>query len=145
MYLSTKTFEHAFSAAFRQWRADSHCRFLHGYALTIRIKFAANSLDKNNWVIDFGSMKDLKTTFEDTFDHKTLVAQDDPLLFLFERMHKEGAIDMVRVPKTGCEFFTLLAFDITREWLRKHGHISRVHIHSIEVMEHGGNSAIYKE
>lgn len=32
LYQSTKTYGHdrGFSCAFRQWRADSHCRLIHG-------------------------------------------------------------------------------------------------------------------
>ena len=35
MYRSSKTYGHeiGLSAAFRQWRAQSHCRLIHGYAL----------------------------------------------------------------------------------------------------------------
>ena len=79
MYKSTKTFGHeiGLSACFRQWRADSHCRFLHGYALAIKFVFAANELDVRNWVVDFGSLKSLKSQLEDTFDHKLLVAEND--------------------------------------------------------------------
>ncbi len=61
-YYSTKTWGHnmGLSAAFRQWRADSHCRLIHGYSLAITLKFAAGDLDARNWVVDFGSLKTLK-------------------------------------------------------------------------------------
>ena len=34
-FLSSKKYGHdrGLSTAFRQWRADSHCRFMHGYSL----------------------------------------------------------------------------------------------------------------
>lgn len=46
-YKSTKLYGHeiGLSAAFRQWRAESHCRFLHGYALAVRFEFEADELD----------------------------------------------------------------------------------------------------
>ena len=46
-YKSTKTHGHAIglSAAFRQWRADSHCKYLHGYALAVKFVFEAGELD----------------------------------------------------------------------------------------------------
>lgn len=46
-YLSTKTYGHevGLSATFRQWRAKSHCRLLHGYSLSFRFEFEANTLD----------------------------------------------------------------------------------------------------
>lgn len=145
MYLSTKTFGHelGLSAAFRQWKADSHCRFLHGYALAVKFTFAAEELDVRNWVVDFGGLKGLKQILEDTFDHKTLVASDDPLKEMFQQMHKAGMIDMVEVPKTGCEAFAEMIYEVTEQWLRDAGFSPRCALMSVEVMEHGANSAIY--
>ena len=73
-YISTKTYGHdiGLSCAFRQWKAESHCKYLHGYSLSITFRFMANELDYRNWVVDFGGLKDLKATLEDYFDHKTL-------------------------------------------------------------------------
>lgn len=47
IYRSTKTYGHeiGLSAAFRQWRAESHCRFVHGYALAVKFVFEAGELD----------------------------------------------------------------------------------------------------
>lgn len=79
-YLSTKTYGHevGLSATFRQWRAKSHCRLLHGYSLSFRFEFEANTLDDKNLVVDFGGLKELRAILEGTFDHKTVVAADDP-------------------------------------------------------------------
>ena len=72
------------SAAFRQWKSThSHCQYIHGYNLTADITFEAEELDDKGWVADFGGLKDLKTTLEHTFDHKLVVAGDDPLLEKF--------------------------------------------------------------
>ena len=40
MFLSTKTYGHdlGLSAAFRQWRAESHCRLIHGLHEVIEYK-----------------------------------------------------------------------------------------------------------
>lgn len=144
-YRSTKTYGHdlGFSCAFRQWRAESHCAQLHGYALAIRIEFGAVALDKNKWVIDFGGLKDLKAALQDTFDHKTLVAEDDPQFAFFQEGERLGVMDVVVVPNTGCESFAKLVFEAADKWLRSHEHASRCHVVSVEVKEHGANSAIY--
>ena len=49
-FFSKKKYGHerGLSAAFRQWRADSHCKFLHGYSLEFEFKFGANELDERN-------------------------------------------------------------------------------------------------
>jgi len=145
-YQSTKTYGHnlGLSAAFRQWRADSHCRFLHGYALAIKFVFEADSLDERNWVVDFGSLKTLKGRLEDTFDHKTLVAHDDPHIDWFREADARGIIDMVVTYANGCEAFAELIFETTEIWLKDAGYGDRVRLASVEVMEHGANSAVFK-
>jgi 6-pyruvoyltetrahydropterin/6-carboxytetrahydropterin synthase len=145
-YSSTKTYGHdvGLSAVFRQWRADSHCRFLHGYALSVGFEFAADSLDANRWVVDFGSLKPIKAWLQDTFDHRTLVATDDPEFETFAALDRAGLIQMVPVPATGCEAFAELIFERTRAWLVEVGYAPRVRLARVEVREHGANSAIYR-
>ena len=72
-YYSTKTYDHneGLSCAFRQWRADSHCNLIHGYALGFEITFEAEELDDRNWVIDFGDLGVLKKWLKEMFDHTT--------------------------------------------------------------------------
>lgn len=146
-FRSTKTFGHnlGLSAAFRQWRAESHCRLVHGYALEIRIEFEAEELDVRNWAVDFGSLKGLKALLENTFDHKTLVAEDDPELAWFEEADKRGILDLVVVPATGCERFAEMIFKATEIWLKDAGYAPRCKVALVEVREHGANSAIYFE
>lgn len=144
MFRSTKCFGHdlGLSAAFRQWRAASHCRLVHGYALAVRFEFEADILDERNWVVDFGSFEDVKQFLREHFDHKLLVAADDPQRGTFEALGNLGLADVVVVPATGCEKFAELIYTFTKRWLvRQHGH--RVRLVSVEVKEHGANSAIY--
>jgi 6-pyruvoyltetrahydropterin/6-carboxytetrahydropterin synthase len=143
-FLSTKTFGHeiGLSAAFRQWRAESHCRLIHGYALAIKFTFGCTDLDVRNWVVDFGSLKSLKQRLEDTFDHKLLVAEDDPHLEVFQDLGRMGLADIVIVPATGCERFAELILESTDVWLKDAGYYPRCWVESVEVREHGANSAI---
>lgn len=145
VFRSTKTYGHnaGLSAAFRQWRAESHCRLIHGYALSVRFEFEAADLDARNWVVDFGSLKSLKGMLETTFDHKTLVASDDPEIEWFREGHRRGILDMVEVPATGCEKFAEMIFEATECWLRDNGYAPRCRVALVEVSEHEGNSAIF--
>lgn len=153
--LSTKTFGHdlGFSCAFRQWRAQSHCRFIHGYALGFKFTFAANTLDTCGWVVDFGGLKGLKEILANTFDHKLLVAEDDPQMDRLVALRYSIAVgsdtpnigpaaDVVIVPATGCEAFARMVFDVTEQWLKDAGFSPRCWLVSVEVSEHGANSAI---
>ena len=145
-FKSTKTYGHdlGFSAAFRQWRADSHCKYIHGYALAFRFEFEADELDARNWVVDFGGLKGLKAMLENTFDHKLLVAQDDPEIEWFREAHKRGIADIVEVEAGGCEKFAEHLYNIINIFLF-HETEGRVKATKVEVYEHERNSASYGE
>lgn len=145
-YQSTKTFGHdlGISCAFRQWRAThSHCSKIHGYALSVTMVFEANTLDDRNWVMDFGGFKQIKQEIMDTFDHKLVVAADDPMLPEFKRLHKLGVADVVILPKVGCEAFAQFISQAMVEPMIKKGFSDRVKLVSVEVREHGANSAVF--
>jgi len=139
---STKTYGHevGLTCAFRQWRAQSHCRFLHGYALAVHFEFEADQLDVRNWVVDFGSLKSLKGWISDLLDHTTLVASDDPEIETFRDLDRRGLIQMREVPSTGCEATAELIFGAAQVWLGDNGYSPRVRLVSVEVREHGANS-----
>ena len=49
-FKSTKTYKSSkgLSCCFRQYKANSHCQYLHGYSLEISLEFAAKNLDEKN-------------------------------------------------------------------------------------------------
>lgn len=147
LHTCTKKYGHdlGLSAIFRQWRAKSHCAQLHGYALGFRFEFGCEELDENGWVLDFGSLKPLKQKLVDTFDHKLLVAGDDPALALFGELDHSGLANMLTLPGgVGCEAFAKLAFGFARDQLALPSLIDRgVRVLSCECMEHEANSATY--
>jgi 6-pyruvoyltetrahydropterin/6-carboxytetrahydropterin synthase len=102
-YISTKTYNQIGPVAYRQWRADSHCNLIHGYALSFHFEFEADTLDARNWVTDFGGLKPLKHVLEDWFDHTLLVAQDDPMREHLLELGKLKLAKITEVEKTGCE------------------------------------------
>lgn len=148
MYKSTKVID-GFSTCFRQHGAtDSHCSYLHGYALKFKITFYTHVLDSNNWVMDFGFTKEQympnitwKQWFSYMFDHTTIIAQNDPKKELFEKMQQEDLIQLRVVDKVGCEAFAKLVADTLNNWLK---HTERgVFIESVECIENEKNSAIF--
>lgn len=142
MYRSTKTFSVG-SCAFRQWRADSHCRFIHGYDLQFKFTFESDTVDVRNWVVDFGSLKSLKGLMEEQFDHKTVIAENDPLLAYFQEGDRVGALQLRTLPRVGCEAFAYYASEVTTIWLKDNGYYPRAYLREVEVRENAGNSAIY--
>ena len=91
-FISTKTYGHerGYAVAYRQWRADSHCNLIHGYALSFKFYFETDHLDARNWAMDYGGLKPLKALLEDWFDHTLLVAEDDPQRADLEELGKKG-------------------------------------------------------
>ena len=152
MYQSTKLFD-GFSCCFRQWKAeDTHCRFMHGYGVSFRVTFEGN-LDSRNWVWDFGGMKRAKTLIDgmqpkewmDTmFDHTVIVAIDDPKLETFQAMEVMGLIQLRTVEATGAEKFAEFIYNKLSEFVYEETQ-GRVRIAQVEFMEHGKNTAIYKQ
>jgi 6-pyruvoyltetrahydropterin/6-carboxytetrahydropterin synthase len=151
-FQSTKLFD-GYSACFRQWKAEgTHCRFLHGYAVSFRVWFEGE-LDERNWVWDFGGMKRAKNTingkspkafFEYLLDHTTIVADDDPYLPHFEKMHEVGIIQLRILPAVGCERFAEFLYTTINDFLKIETD-GRVRATRVEVYEHERNSASYGE
>jgi 6-pyruvoyltetrahydropterin/6-carboxytetrahydropterin synthase len=102
-YTSTKEYIDAFPVAYRQWRDDGKCSIIHGYALTIKFYFETDELDVRNWVQDYGGLRPLKAILEDWFDHRLLVAIDDPQRDLLMALHNAKIAKVTEVEKTGCE------------------------------------------
>jgi len=146
VYRSTKTYDHneGLSCCFRQWRAThSHCQLLHGYALAFKFVFATFELDERNWCFDFGGLKPVRAWLHDMFDHTTLVAEDDPHLPTFRELAGKGLVDLRVLPRVGCEAVAELAFNHVAQFIEQETG-GRAWLESVEVREHGGNSAIYE-
>lgn len=106
--------------------------------------FEADELDDRNWVVDFGGLKGLKRALQDYFDHKTVVAFDDPKLGAFEALNKMEIADVLFLDAVGCEKFAELAYNLAVGELETLGLIGRVQVKEVECREHGANSAIYR-
>lgn len=150
MYYVTKTYDHnlGLSACFRQPQAKSHCRDPHGYPLSFRLKFGAHTLDRDNWVIDFGGLKSVKAWLVENFDHRTVLAENDPFLDKFQALYAECDFAPILVlPFVGCEGFAKYVFEYVDDWLGQalpmECDIRGLHLAEVEVREHGANSAIY--
>lgn len=153
-YYSTKTYntDRGLSCCFRQWRAThSHCSTVHGYSIGIKLIFETDTLDDKNWAMDFGGLKKFKAWADWQFDHTLIVAQDDPQLELFKQL--DGKVATVRVVEAvGCEKFAELAYRKMEEILKelkldsndRYPVNPNVRLKSVEVFEHGANSAIFE-
>ena len=143
-HYSTKTYGHniGLSACFRQPKAHSHCKFLHGYALAFKFTFGCSELDERNWVVDFGGLKPLKAWLEDSFDHKVVLDKDDPMMQYFKNLESAELCELNIVDGVGVEKFAEHAFNFAQELIDSMSK-GRCWVESVECSEHGANSAIY--
>lgn len=145
-YFSTKTYGHerGLSCAFRQPNAShSHCSLIHGYALSFTFVFGASTLDDKNWVVDFGGLKDIKDWLENQFDHTLAVDVDDPMIDMIKQLDSWNLADIRVMEGVGCEKFAEHAFKFADSLIKKMTD-NRCWVESVEVKEHGSNSAIVR-
>lgn len=142
-FSSTKIIELG-SCAFRQpFAVHSHCKFLHGYRLVAKFWFGCNTLDDKNWVVDFGSLKDLKTLLEKQFDHTLVAASNDPLLPILKQLYEAGGCDLRIMDKgVGIERSAEWCFEQSDKYIKASTN-DRCWVEKVEVWEHEKNSAIY--
>jgi len=150
-FRSTKIFD-GYSTVFRQWRAEgTHCRFLHGYGVSLKVWFEGE-LDHRNWVWDFGGMKRAKTTIDGMnpkvwldymLDHTTVIADDDPEIDNFRDMDARGVIQMRVIPGVGAERFAEYFYNKINDFVQAETD-GRVKVVQVEFREHEKNTAFYK-
>lgn len=138
MYTTTKTIS-GFSTCFRQNKAKSHCRQLHGYALEFKFEFECHLLDENNWGMDFGNFADVKHMLTELFDHTTVIALDDPHYTTFVHLDEFGVIKLKPLSSVGCEAFAKHVYNLTSHLMDT----SRVKLRSVTCIENKNNSATY--
>lgn len=151
-YQSTKLID-GFSTCFRQWRAeDTHCKYLHGYAISFKITFEAFTLDHRNWVQDFGFMSRStnkidqmtpKQWFKHWFDHTVVISDDDPKRKFFDALNENGAATVRYLPQVGCEMFAEFVFKKLDHFVSLESN-GRVRVKKVQCFEHNKNSAIYE-
>ena len=94
--------------------------------------------------MDFGGLKPLKAWLEDKFDHKMALDINDPQLEKLKELEKHDLAEVRIFDGVGAEMFAKHAFDFADE-LIKDKTDSRCFVESVECMEHGANSAIYRK
>jgi 6-pyruvoyltetrahydropterin/6-carboxytetrahydropterin synthase len=140
-FKSTKRFS-GFPCTHRQWKALSHCRFVHGYSREFYFEFEARELTPEGWVVDFGGLKEIKAWLDYWFDHTFLVAQDDPHLQEWMKLNDLSLIQLRVLPNPGMEGTAQYVYENASEILKKLSG-DRAWITLVEVRENDKNSAIF--
>ena len=143
-FKSTKRFG-PISTGHRQWKHKGHCSYVHGYGRYVRLTFEASELDERGWVMDFGDLKDIKRWIEAEWDHKVLIASDDPLLQQLKELESHGGILLNVLPDgyyPGIEESCRYLYDMLSPMIQKKTN-NRVVITRVEIWEHENNSGEY--
>ena len=133
------------STGHRQWKDKGHCSFVHGYGRYVEFTFACNERDDKGWVMDFGDLKDIKNWIEDEWDHRVLIAADDPLIPQLKELEEVGGINLNILPEgylPGIEESCRYLYDKINPMIKKKTN-NRVHISRVEIWEHENNHAEY--
>lgn len=135
------------STGHRQWRDEGHCRWAHGYGRYVKFTFACTTLDDKMWCMDFGDLKWVKKWLEDQWDHRMLIASDDPLLDTWKQLHEADGInlnimDVTKGHGPGIEASCKFVFDNINPKIKEMTD-GRVWIDMVEIYEHEFNSAFY--
>lgn len=138
-YRSTKRFI-GFPCTHRQWKAQSHCRFVHGYSREFYFEFACHERTQEGWVVDFGGLKEVKAWLDEMFDHTFLAATDDPYLEEFKKLDQAGVIQLRVLPNAGMEGTAEFVLEKVDAMVRKMTN-DRAWVTKVEVRENEKNSA----
>lgn len=141
LFTSTKRFQ-GFPCTHRQWLADSHCKYIHGYSREFYFEFQSSELTKEGWVVDFGGLKEVKKWLDDMFDHTFLASSNDPHMELFQEMDQKGIIQLRVLPNVGMEGTAEYVFQKVNEMIKAQTD-ERAWVSLVEVRENEKNSAIY--
>lgn len=140
--ISTKNYKN-FPCTHRQWLSDSHCKYIHGYSRSFYFEFAANSLSKEGWVVDFGGLKDVKEWLDYMFDHTFLASEDDPAFDTFVELDKTGVVQLRVLPNVGMEGTAVFVYAKVNKMIREKTN-NRAWLKRIRVIENEKNSAVYE-
>ena len=143
-FKSTKRFG-PITTGHRQWRDEGHCSYIHGYGRHVRLTFEASTLDKCGWVMDFGDLKDIKNWIEDEWDHRVLIAADDPLIPQLKELEEVGGINLNILPDgyyPGIEESCRYLYDKLSPMIQRKTN-NRVVITRVEIWETEKNQAEY--
>lgn len=154
MFTCTKLFSDI-PFAHRQHLHDGHCALIHGHNWGFEFTFAADSLDENGFVVDFGKLKWLRDFLNERFDHCLVLNYNDPYLqylrlaMIAGEPRKEGECTklakITTVPNCGAEglagyLYEVVSVEIERipEYQER-----RLRIHSVVVHEDSKNHATF--
>jgi len=142
-FKSTKSY-YNYPCAHRQWRHDGSCALVHGYSRSFHFVFGARQMTKENFLVDYGDLKELKNHLDSTFDHTLLLSPDDPEIPVFRELETRGACSLKILPYgPSMEGTSQYLCEWTDNYIREKSK-GRAWVISVEARENDKNSTIYE-
>ena len=138
MHFVTKKFL-GYPFAHRVHNHDGLCKKLHGHSWDFEVSFTADSLDEKGFVIDLGKLQEVRSFFEQYFDHTVVLAEDDPLLDNFRELQNLGALKLLVLPHCSSEAIAEFVANEVGEIIKD----KKASVSSVLVRESFKNSATY--
>jgi 6-pyruvoyltetrahydropterin/6-carboxytetrahydropterin synthase len=115
---------------------------VHGYSRQFIVWFEADERDENGFVVDFGSLKEVRAWLEERFDHTLLLDADDPMMEDFQALESKGGCRLTVYEDVSMEGTAKFLFDYLDPWVRASTG-GRARVYSIECRENDKNSGLY--
>ncbi len=126
----------------RQPRHPGRCSRVHGHSWTITLTFAADQLDENGFVVDFGELHYLADWIDEHLDHATLLSATDPRLPDLQALAADGLLKIHLVENASCEGIARHLHQTFAPLVRENTS-GRARLLAVELHEDSRNSARY--
>lgn len=139
-----------YPAAHRQHDHDGHCRFIHGHNWYVVLMFAADKLDADGFVLDFGKFSAINNMFKEMLDHTLLLSKKDPAADkIGVALHNEGLAKVRFMDTDSCsaEHMASYIYSEVYDWLQRTrpGSVRQcgVKLVAVTIQEDDNNSASF--
>lgn len=135
------------STGHRQWKHNGHCAWIHGYGRIVQLTFGCHELDDKTWAVDFGGLKPVKQFIEDAWDHRLLLASNDPYLEQIKALEEFNIVnvnvmDVTKGHSPGIEGSCKFLYDNIQPMIDEMTG-GRCWLEKVEIWEHENNTAQY--
>ncbi len=137
------TCRHSIAIAHRIFEYDGSCERLHGHNYHIEIGISAGALDSLGMIADFRVVKKtLYQALDETWDHRTLLYDKDPLCAPLQKILTDGSVCPVPFNPTAENMAAYLATNLFPDALEKAG-MGTLKVYFVTVFETEKNSATW--
>jgi len=127
----------------RQPRHPGRCSRIHGHSWAITITFAADELDDNGFIVDFGELHYLADWIDENLDHACAFSSSDPLRSKLEELEAMKLVRPLFIENASCEGLAKHLFDVFSTMVSDNTE-GRARVVSVELHEDSRNSALYR-